>query len=124
MIKWASLCLGSLAGGVARYVLSGFVYRFFGSQFPYGTMAINLSGCFLIGFLNTLAESKFLLTPNSRVLLMIGFCGAYTTFSTLILEMSNLIRDGQIVKALGNGFGSFVFGLFSFYIGQIVAEWL
>lgn len=111
-------------GGIARYLLAGFVYQSFGSNFPYGTLMVNLSGCFLIGFLNTLAEVKFFLTPNARILLMVGFCGAFTTFSTLILETSNLIKDGELMKALINGLGSFLLGLGVFYIGQIAAEWV
>ena len=122
MIKWLSLCMGSVVGGVSRYVLAGLVYKFFGSNFPYGTLAVHLSGCFLIGFLNALAEVKFLLNPNARILLMVGFCGAFTTFSTLILETVNLLKDGELLKAILNGMGSFVFGLFLFYLGQIAAE--
>ena len=122
MFKWISLCLGSLIGGVSRYVLAGFVHQSFGSGFPYGTLIVNLSGCFLIGFLNALAEVKFLLTPNARILLMVGFCGAFTTFSTLILETSNLIKDGELIKALINGLGSFLLGLLLFYLGQRSAE--
>ncbi len=122
--KWISLCLGSLIGGIARYALAGFVYQSLGSNFPYGILVVNLSGCFLIGFLNTLAEVKFLLTPNAQILLMVGFCGAFTTFSTLILETSNLIKDGELIKALINGLGSLVLGLAVFYLGQIVAKWI
>ena len=122
MIKWTSLCLGSLIGGISRYLLAGVVHQSFGGSFPYGTLIVNLSGCFLIGFLNALAEAKFLLTPNARILLIVAFCGALTTFSTLILETSNLIKAGELVKALVNGLGSFLLGLLLFYLGQITAE--
>ncbi|MBI2118494.1 MAG: fluoride efflux transporter CrcB [Elusimicrobia bacterium] len=121
-MKWFSLCMGSVVGGVSRYALAGLVYKSFGSNFPYGTLVVNLSGCFLIGFLNALAEVKFLLNPNARILLMVGFCGAFTTFSTLILETVNLLKDGELLKAILNGMGSFVLGLLLFYLGQIVAE--
>ncbi|HRY29999.1 MAG TPA: CrcB family protein, partial [Elusimicrobiota bacterium] len=88
MEKWIYLAVGSVAGGFARYLLSGAVHSKWGSGFPYGTLAVNLCGCFLIGLLNGLAEEKFLLNPHARLLLMTGFCGAFTTFSTIMLESS------------------------------------
>ena len=122
MIKWLSLYLGSIVGGVSRYLLAGFVYQSLGNGFPYGTLIVNLSGCFLIGILNALAESKFLLSPNARILLMVGFCGAFTTFSTLILETANLLKDGELIKAFIYALGSFFLGLLLFFLGQITAE--
>ena len=123
-MKWFSLCVGSLAGGVSRYILAGFVYKYLGSNFPFGTLVVNLSGCFLIGFLNVLAVEKFLLNPNTRVLLIAGFCGAFTTFSTLILETVNLFKDGELMKSLLNGVGSLLLGITLFYLGQITAKML
>lgn len=122
MDKWMSLVAGTLAGGVARYVLAGAVYQAVGTRFPYGTLAVNLSGCFLIGLLNSLAETKFLLGPNARVLLMIGFCGAFTTLSTLMLETSNLMKDGETVRALANVAATIVFGFLLFRLGEISGE--
>ena len=122
MIKWLSLALGGLAGTFARYALAGVVYRIFGTDFPYGTLAVNLSGCFLIGFLATLADEKFLLGPNLRLLLMIGFCGAFTTFSTFILETFNLMRDGEMLRAFMNVLVSVIAGFFIFWIGMLIAK--
>ena len=122
MIKWFSLCLGTLIGGISRYLLAGVIYQWFGANFPYGTLIVNISGCFLVGFLNVLAEMKFLLSPNARLLLMIGFCGAFTTFSTLILETSGLIREGELAKAFANVSASFFLGLLFFYLGEMTAE--
>lgn len=122
MGKWMSLVMGTLAGGVARYILTGAVYRVAGTGFPYGTLAVNLSGCFFIGFLNSLAEKKFLLGPNARVLLMIGFCGAFTTLSTLMLETSNLMKDGQTARALANVAATIVIGFLLFRLGEILGE--
>src|SRR5437762_14191362 len=95
MNKWLSLTLGSIAGGFSRYLFAGAVYDRLGTDFPYGTLLVNLTGCLLFGFFNSLAEDKFLLGTHERVLLMTGFCGAYTTFCTLILETSNLLRVGD-----------------------------
>lgn len=117
-----SLVVGTLAGGVARYVLAGAVYQVVGTRFPYGTLAVNLSGCFLIGLLNSLAESKFLLGPNARVMLMIGFCGAFTTLSTLMLETSNLMKDGETVQALTNVAATIILGFLLFRLGEVLGE--
>ena len=95
MAKWLGLAAGGILGTFARYFLSGAVYRVWGASFPFGTLVVNLVGCFAIGFLAVLAEEKFLLGPAARVFLMIGFCGAFTTFSTFILETANLTKDGE-----------------------------
>ena len=117
-----SLGAGTLAGGIARYLLAGAISQTVGARFPFGTLAANLSGCFLIGVLNGLAESKFLLGPNARVLLMIGFCGAFTTLSTLMLETSNLMKDGETARALANLALTIVLGFLLFRLGEILGE--
>ncbi|HOW58622.1 MAG TPA: fluoride efflux transporter CrcB [Candidatus Omnitrophota bacterium] len=122
MVKWLGLTAGGVLGTFARYFLSGFIYRIFGSHFPLGTLVVNLIGCFLIGFLAVLAEEKFLLGPNARIFLMIGFCGAFTTFSTLILETSNLSKVGENLYAFLNIAFSIVLGLFVFRLGVLLGK--
>ncbi len=122
MVKLISLMLGGLLGTLARYGLAGVTHRVLGTDFPHGTLAVNLLGCFLIGFFVVLSETKFLLGPNARLLLMVGFCGAFTTFSTFILESSNLIRDGETFRALLNVVGSVILGFLFFRIGIYVGE--
>ena len=122
MIKLISLLLGGMLGTLARYGLAGVTYRAMGSHFPHGTLAVNLTGCFLIGFFAVLAETKFLLGPNARLLLMVGFCGAFTTFSTFILESANLIRDGETLRAFLNVVGSVVLGFIFFRLGILFGE--
>ena len=124
MEKVIALAIGSLAGGFARYYLAGWVYRLFGTAFPYGTFAVNAIGCFLIGFVSTLADEKFLLPPQARLLLMVGFCGAFTTFSTFMLETNNLIRDGQMWPAFLNVLLSVAVGFFVFRAGILLGEWI
>lgn len=122
MDKWVGLTVGSLAGGLARYLLAGAVYRIAGAGFPYGTLLVNLSGCFLIGVFDALANEKFILGPGSRMLLMIGFCGAFTTFSTLILETNNLLKDGEVLRAIFNTGASLVLGLLLLRLGIILGR--
>jgi CrcB protein len=118
MDKLRNLAIGGFTGTAARYLLATWVYKATGTEFPYGTMVVNLSGCLLIGLFNSLAEVRFLLGPSERMLLMTGFCGAYTTFSTLILETSNLINDGEMLRASMNFFGSGLLGLLLFRAGE------
>ena len=122
MAKVLSLAVGSLLGGFARYYLAGVVYRLLGTNFPYGTFVVNLTGCFLIGFLATLSEEKFLLGPQMRLLLMTGFCGAFTTFSTFMLETGNLVKDGELMQASLNILLSVVIGFMVFRLGVLLAE--
>ena len=111
MTRIGVLVLGSVTGGLARYFLAGAVYRFFGTQFPYGTLAVNLLGCLVIGFLSALSDEKFMLGPTARLLWMTGFCGAFTTFSTFMLETGNLLKDGDNWAALANVLVSVITGL-------------
>ena len=121
-MKFLNLIIGGAIGTVSRYLLAGFVYRACGASFPFGTLAVNLSGCFIIGFLASIAEKRFVLGTDARTLLMIGFCGAFTTFSTLIFETDGLIKDGEMLRAFMNIFLSVVFGFLLFRVGAFIAE--
>ena len=122
MIKFINLVIGGAAGTIARYLLAGVVYRFTGTGFPYGTLVVNISGCFILGFLASLSDKKFMLGPDARLLLMIGFCGAFTTFSSLIFETDNLVRDGQAIRAFTNIFASVILGFILFRVGSFIGE--
>ena len=122
MTRFLMLAAGSLAGGFARYYMAGFVYRALGPSFPYGTFAVNMTGCFLIGFLSSLADKKFLIGPDGKLLLMIGFCGAFTTFSTFMLETANLMKDGQTWQAFLNVILSVVLGFLVLRLGILAGE--
>ena len=124
MAKWFNLAIGSMVGGYARYLLAGFVHQIFGAAFPYGTLMVNLIGCFLIGLLAALAEEKFLLGPDARILLMVGFCGAFTTFSTFIYETAHLVSAGETWRALANVLLSVILGFLVFKLGVSAAELL
>ncbi|MDD5108511.1 MAG: fluoride efflux transporter CrcB [Candidatus Omnitrophica bacterium] len=122
MTKLFNLIIGGVAGTIARYFLAGAVYRLMGTAFPYGTLIVNVSGCFILGVLASLADKKFILGPDARLLLMIGFCGAFTTFSTLIFESDNLVRNGQAIRAFTNIFASVILGFILFRVGSLLGE--
>ncbi len=122
MQRYIELIIGGSLGTIARYLMDGLVYRLIGTSFPYGTLVINISGCFLIGVLSKLSIDRFLLGSDTRTFLMIGFCGAYTTFSTFIFESNGLLADGEFFKALLNVVLSVVTGFLFFRIGVLLGE--
>jgi CrcB protein len=122
MIRYIHLIIGGAAGTIARYAVSGVAYRIFGVGFPYGTFSVNLIGCFILGFLASFAERKLFLDTNARLLLMVGFCGAFTTFSTFILETANLIKDGEATRAFLNVLLSVVIGFIVLRVGVLLGE--
>lgn len=124
MEKWIYLILGGVLGTVCRYLLSGAVYHKTGTVFPWGTLVVNLAGCFIIGFLDVVFEKKLLVIHNYRILLMTGFCGAFTTFSSVMLETSDLLKQGQYVYALGNMALTIGAGFVAFRWGAVLAEFL
>lgn len=100
--KLAWLALAGALGTLARYGLAGFVHRINGSSFPWGTVVVNLTGCFLAGLLWTLFENRWPVSGETRTLVLVGFMGAFTTFSALILETSELLRSAEWMYAAGN----------------------
>lgn len=90
---------GSAAGGVLRYALGALIQRHAASVFPVGTLAINLTGSLLLGFILRYALATPAVTPEVRALLATGFCGGYTTFSTFSYEAAALIEDGDLQRA-------------------------
>jgi len=100
--KLAWLALAGALGTIARYGLSGFVHRINGASFPWGTAAVNLTGCFLAGLLLALFENRWLVSGETRVLVLVGFMGAFTTFSALILETGELMRSAEWMYVAAN----------------------
>jgi len=88
---------GSFLGGISRYLLSRAVQNSVVSAFPYGTMWINIFGCFLIGLLFGLSERGSLTSNELRLFLTVGFCGGFTTFSAFSLENMTMLRDGSFL---------------------------
>ena len=93
-----------------------------GVGFPYGTLIVNVTGCFLIGVFSVLADEKFILGPQSRVLLITGFCGAYTTFSAYIFETGGLVKNGEIAGVFLNILISTLAGYAAYLLGSASAK--
>lgn len=103
LIHAAVVGIGGFLGALARYGLSGLVHRIHGtSDFPYGTLAVNLSGCLLIGVLAGLMEGRQMFTPEFRLFALVGVLGGFTTFSTFGYESFILMRDAQFVRVAAN----------------------
>lgn len=105
------IAAGGATGALARYLVDGWVSDVTGAAFPFGTLLVNISGSFLLGLLFAMAIERDLLSAEVRAPLMIGFLGAYTTFSTLMLESWRLIEDGAIMAGVGNLAASVALGL-------------
>lgn len=122
MTKWIMLIAGGSLGTMARYTVSNLMHQALGARFPVGTLAVNLAGCFLMGFLIMLAEEKGALTHDIRIFLIIGFLGAFTTFSTFAFETVYLLKAGSSAAALWNIVISVVGGLGMFVLGAQAAR--
>lgn len=113
---------GGAVGAVSRYLLAGYVYKFAGTLFPYGTLAVNALGCLIIGFLGVFAEERMLISPAFRMFIFIGFLGAFTTFSSFTYETWMLAKDGDMLRSLVNVFGTMFSCFGGFFIGVLVAR--
>ncbi len=113
--------IGGFLGSVARYYLAGVVQARFPGNWPYGTFAVNIVGCFLIGIIFVVAE-RTILSPEWRLFLATGLCGGLTTFSSFSLEMVSLLRGGQLLYALSYAALSLLLGLVAVWIGMAVGR--
>ena len=118
----AAIAIAGAAGALARYGLDGLVARRATGAFPWGTLAVNVTGCFLLGFLFTLLTEQLTTASWLRAGITIGLLGAYTTFSTWSLETYRLIEDGAFALAAANAFGSLAAGLVALYAGVVGAR--
>ena len=114
--------LGGFAGAISRYLVDGFVSERTGAGFPWGTLAVNLSGSFVLGLLFAMTAERAILPADIRGPVMIGFIGAYTTFSTYMLESWSLVESGSYGPAIANLAGSVVIGLMAVAAGLAVGR--
>lgn len=112
---------GSFFGGVVRYLVTRMLSAMVVSPYPFGTFAVNVLGCFVIGFVSALPVGS-LLSPNTRLLLTTGLCGGFTTFSTFMNENATLLKDGMPTTALLYIFASLLVGFLAVIGGQQVAR--
>ncbi len=116
------IMLGAIAGAPLRYFVQGRIQDLAPATFPYGTLVVNVSGCLLIGLLLALAEDREMLSREARLLLVTGFLGSYTTFSTFGWETYALLRDNEVLSASGNVLLSVAGGLFGVWAGSVIAR--
>ncbi len=114
--------LGGFAGAITRYAVDGWVSTALRASFPWGTLVVNLSGSLLIGLLFALMTERAALPAELRGPLLIGFVGAYTTFSTLALESWRLVEDGAWLLALVNLGGSMLLGVAAVIAGIAIGR--
>jgi CrcB protein len=126
MITYLWIAIGGALGSVGRFWLSGLIANRFGSTFPWGTIVVNVTGCLIIGFFNTLTgtEGRWLLPPVARTFFMIGICGGYTTFSSFSLQTLNLANDGEWLYAGANVLFSVALCLAGVWLGHALAVYL
>ena len=122
MLKLFLAGIGGFVGSILRYSVSGFVQDFSRSiDFPYGTLAVNLLGCFAIGFLSQLAESRGYFSAETRTLVFIGVLGGFTTFSAFSNETINLWREGETLLASMNVAAHLVLCLGAVWVSRALA---
>jgi len=122
MLNYIFISVGAALGGASRYWLSNAVYKFFPVTFPYGTLAVNVIGSFILGLIIFVFDEKELLNNHLKIFLTIGFCGGFTTFSTFSLESFNLLRDSQYFLAALNIFLNILFCVAGIFLAYIVSK--
>lgn len=117
MQKVLWIALAGALGTVSRYALGSMVQRIAGGSLPWGTWAVNIVGCFLFGLVVSLADKRFMLTPEARLIILTGFMGAFTTFSTFIFESGGMLSEAQWLPMIGNMAGQIIIGMGFLFIG-------
>ncbi|MBI2757976.1 MAG: fluoride efflux transporter CrcB [Chloroflexi bacterium] len=116
---------GGFVGSILRYWFSGLVQQWTQSAvFPFGTLAVNLTGSLVIGFLSQLADSRGVFTAETRALVFIGVIGGFTTFSTFGNETMNFLREGENLPAVLNVSAHIILGLGAVWLGRSIAYWI
>ncbi len=115
---------GSALGGAARFWVATAIGNQIGETFPWGTIIVNITGSFAIGFFATLTgpDGRLLVSSMTRQFVMIGFCGGYTTFSSFSLQTLNLVRDGEMLRAGANVGLSVALCLLAVWLGYVAAS--
>ena len=119
------VALGGALGSISRYLLGAWALTLGKNiDFPYGTLAVNLIGCFVIGFLSQLMETRSSFTAEARAFIFIGLLGGFTTFSAFGNDTINLLREGRMFHALANMAANVIVGLALIWFGRTAADLL
>lgn len=124
LLQLAAVGMGGFIGAITRYTLAVWIGQKWGRTFPLGTFIINVSGSFLIGLFMYLLTERLMVNPLWRLLLVVGFLGAYTTFSTFEYETGRLIQDGEWLLAWANVIFSVLAGFAALKAGELIARML
>jgi len=122
VLKYLLILLGGGVGSLARYVAGSAISSRLGARFPVGTMVVNVTGCFLIGLVMTELTERLHPHPYWRLVLVVGFLGGYTTFSSFEWETFSAVRDGGFWIGLANIVGSVAFGYAAVWLGAMLAR--
>lgn len=122
MLKILLVAVGGSIGAVTRYLASNWAAQKLGAEFPYGTLIVNIVGCFIIGLFMQLVTDRIIVNPYWRLLVTVGFVGGLTTFSSFSYETLELISEGDITLALYNLTGNLVLGFLATWIGITAAK--
>ena len=126
MLIYVWIAIGGALGTLGRYALSTFAAHQFGETFPWGTLIINVTGSFVIGFFATLTDpdGTLLVRPEFRSFFLVGICGGYTTFSSYSLQTLRLAQGGEWLYAGGNIIASNLSCLIAVWVGHVCAKLL
>jgi len=122
MTQILAIAAGGSIGAVMRFLVSTGIYSWLGRGFPYGTLVVNVLGSLLMGLLYELFLQRLSISPEARAILLVGFLGAFTTFSTFSIETINLIEQGYLIKAITNVFASVILCILAAWCGLQIAR--
>jgi len=120
MTQYLLVAAGAAIGGVARYLITGLVHQALGASFPYGTLAVNVVGCFLVGASMTAFESRLGAPPEARIFLVVGILGGLTTFSAFGYETLALLRDREASFVIWNVLANVGLGVGAVAMGRAI----
>lgn len=119
VIRFSLVGVGGLLGSIARFGIVVALSRY-PVSFPFGTLVVNVVGCFVIALVSAFAEKNDLISPEIRLFMTAGFCGGFTTFSALIFEMSIFVRNQEFFASIIYLMASVVLGYSAFYAGTLL----
>lgn len=122
MLKFLLVAIGGALGSVSRFLVSEWAAQQWGADFPYGTLLVNCSGCFMIGLFMTLTTERFIVSPYWRLVVTVGFIGGLTTFSSFSWETFALLQGGDTFAAVANMASNLGIGFTATWLGITAAR--